>query len=183
MLLYPRLLANSWDEVAEPIKRMHGAPSSVHARGCFRVVHGRHPLARILARLWRLPVPGDAAPVQLVVTAEPAGECWRRTVNGRRFETRQYAAAHSLLGEQFGALEFRFQLVPVDGSLVYVQREAAVVLGPVRVAIPASWAPRVVAREDPAGLLGIKVEVRILLPGIGALISYEGLVHIEETAP
>jgi len=61
-----------------------------------------------------------------------------------------------------------------------VQREAAVLFGPVRLRIPAAWAPQVEAREDPAGPTRINVAVRVVLPGIGQLIAYDGLVDIED---
>ena len=80
-------------------------------------------------------------------------------------------------------LEFRFRLAASGGSLHYVQREVAFLLGPVRLRIQASWGPRVEAREDPAGPKRVKVGVRVALPGIGPLITYDGLIDVEEPRP
>ena len=60
-------------------------------------------------------------------------------------------AGGSELAERIGVLEFRFRLEAVAGSLVFRQREAALLWGSVRLPLPASCVPRVDAREDAAG--------------------------------
>jgi len=135
----------------------------------------------VLARILRLPRPGVAADTRLVVAARADGEDWQRTFSGRRLDSRQYESNGSELAERFGVLELRFRLDESDGSLVYVQRGAAFVFGPVRLRIAASWAPRVEAREDPAGPTRVKVGVRVSLPGVGPLIAYDGIIDVEDT--
>jgi hypothetical protein len=181
--LYRQVLGDSWNQVAEPVRRMHASQSIVRAHGHLRIEHGRHRLARFLARLLRLPDPSPAAVTQLVVTTRPDGERWHRTFNGRRFDTRQSTASRSELIERFGALELRFHLDASNGSLVYVQRDAALRVGFVRVPLPRAWAPRVQAREDPAGPKRIKVDVRIALPSLGPLITYDGFIDVEDVEP
>ena len=178
--LYVRVVGDAWTQMAEPIRRVHSSHSIIRASGRLRVEDGSHFLSRMLARMLRLPRPSAAAETQLMVTAGPEGEHWQRTFNGRHLKTRQYQSNTSELAEQFGVLEFRFRLDASGGNLLYVQREAAVLFGPVRLRIPAAWAPRVEAREDPAGPTRINVAVRVVLPGIGQLIAYDGLVDIED---
>jgi hypothetical protein len=167
--------------LADPVRCLHATHTIVRAHGHLRIGPGRHCLARFLGWMLRLPRPSPAAETRLIVTARADGERWRRTFNGRRLETRQYESSESELGERFGVLEFRFRLDVCDGSLLYVQREAALVFGPVRVRIPASWAPRVEAREDPAGPNRVKVDVRVAIPGVGTLITYDGIIDVEDT--
>jgi hypothetical protein len=174
-------MGDSWTQMAEPVRSVHATDSIVRAHGHLRLEHGRHLLARFLARMLRLPRPGAAAETRLIVTARADGEHWQRTFNGRRLETRQYESSESELAERFGVLEFRFRLDVSDGSLLYVQREAAFVFGPVRLRIPASWAPRVEAREDAAGPKRVKVHVRVAIPGVGPLIAYDGIIDVEDT--
>jgi hypothetical protein len=181
--LYVRVVGDSWTQLAEPIRCAHASRSIIRASGRLRVEHGRHFLARILARMLRLPRPTAAAETQLVITARPDGEQWQRTFDGQRFETRQYESNAFELAERFGVLEFRFRLDASGGDLRYLQREAAFVFGPVRLRIPAPWAPRVEAREGPAGQRRITVAVRVLLPGVGQLIAYDGIVDVEDTRP
>jgi Domain of unknown function (DUF4166) len=180
--LYGRLLGSSWSQIAEPLRSMHAPGSVVRAHGRLRVACGAHPVARILAWVLRLPEPNRAADTRLIVTARAGEECWDRTFGGRRIETLQYVSQDDLV-ERFGVLEFRFRLQASGGSLLYVQREAAVLCWPVRLRIPAALAPRVEAREDPAGSKQIAVDVRVVLPGVGKLISYAGIVEIEDTRP
>jgi len=181
--LYVRVIGDAWAQMAEPIRLAHASHSIIRGSGRLRVEDGRHFLARILARMLRLPRPTAAVETQLLVTVGPECEHWQRTFNGRHLKTRQYESNPSELSEQFGVLEFRFRLDASGGNLLYVQREAAVLFGPVRLRIPAAWAPRVEAREDPAGPTRIKVAVRVVLPGIGQLIAYDGFVDIEDLRP
>ena len=179
--LYVRVMGDSWAQIAEPVRCMHATHSIMRAHGHLRVEHGRRQLARFLARMLRLPRPSAAAETWLVVTARADADHWQRTFSGRRLETRQYESNQSELAERFGVLEFRFRLDASGGSLLYVQREAAFVFGSIRLRIPASWAPRVEAREDPAGPTRVRVHVRVALPGVGPLIAYDGIIDVEDT--
>jgi hypothetical protein len=178
--LYVRILGDAWSQIAEPIRRVHSSGSTLRASGCLRVEHGSNGLSRALARLLRLPRPAPAAETRLTVTSGPDGEQWRREFDGRRFETRQSEAGALLLAERFGVLEFRFRLDTSCGDLRYVQREVAIIFGPVRWRLPAVCSPRVEARESPATPTSIRIAVRAGLPGVGLLIAYDGVVHIED---
>lgn len=180
--LYAGLLGPAWLELAEPVRAAHACESTVRARGRLRIAHGRGHPARWLARLLRLPRANQAADTRLVITAGAAGEQWCRTFDDRRLDTRQYRAGDGDLAERFGILEFRFRLEASQGSLIFRQVEAALLCGTVRLKIPAAWAPRVDAREDPAGARRIGVHVRVALPVVGPVLTYDGTIDIEETA-
>ena len=179
--LYARLLGSSWLQLAEPVRFAHATESTVGARGRLRIAHGRSHVARVLARLLRLPRASDAAETRLVVTPRDDGEQWRRTFDDRRLDTRQYQAGDGELAERIGVLEFRFRLEASDGSLVFRQLDAALMFGSVRVRLPAAWAPRVDAREDPAGAHQIRIHVRVALPAVGPVLTYDGTIDIEDT--
>lgn len=180
MALYARLIGGSWTEVGEPLRLIHAAGMPVRARGQVRIEHGRNPLARIIARILRLPKPDAAAPVLLTISVLGEEEIWHRSFDGRCLDTRQYESSDSSLAERFGVLEFRYRLAPSGGSLLYAQREAAFRLGPLRLRIPARYAPRVEAREDPAGDTRFTVNVRVVLPGVGPLIAYRGTMVVQD---
>jgi len=129
----------------------------------------------------RLPRANDAAETRLVVTSAADGEQWLRTFDDRCLETRQYQAGDFELAERLGVLEFRFRLEASEGSLLFRQLEAAFLYRSVRLRLPAAWAPRVEAREDPAGAHQIRVHVRVVLPAIGPVLTYDGTIDIEET--
>ena len=174
-------MGDSWFQVAEAVRRLHATDTITRAHGRFRIEHGRHHLARLIARLLRLPRPGAAAETKLIVTARAGGERWERTFDERCFETRQYESNRSELAERYRVLEFGFRLNVSDGSLIYIQHEVALVLGVGRVRLPTQWAPHIEAREDPAGPTSVRVDVRVALPGIGQLIAYSGIIDVEET--
>ena len=180
--LYAGLLGSAWMELAEPVRAAHASGSTVRGRGRLRIAHGRGHAARWLARLLRLPRASQAADTWLVITAGAGGEQWHRTFDDRRLVTRQYPAGDGELAERFGILEFRFRLEASQGSLIFRQVEAAVVCGRVRLKIPAAWAPRVDACEDPAGARRTSVHVRVELPLVGPLLRYDGTIDFKETA-
>jgi hypothetical protein len=159
---------------------VRGTPTR-HLRGHLRIEHGRHLAARLVAWLLRLPRASASADTRLIVTPRAGGEDWVRIFDRRRLTTWQERSGASELAERFGILEFRFRLeASAVGGLVYVQRDAALRLGPLRVRIPASWAPRVEARESPAGPGRVEILVRVALPVVGPLITYEGLMMTED---
>ena len=178
--LYRRLLGPSWLQLSEPVRVAHATESTVRASGRLRIVHGRSYFARLLARLLHLPRASDAADTQLVVTPGADGERWSRTFDDRRLDTRQYQAGDCDLAERIGVLELRFRLEASEGSLLFRQLDAALLCGSVRLRLPAMWAPRVDAREDPAGARRIRVHVRVTLPGLGPVLAYDGPIDIEE---
>ena len=150
-------------------------------QGHLRIEHGRHLVARLVARLLRLPRASASADTRLIVTPRAGGEEWVRLFDRRRLTTWQRRSGASELAERFGLLEFRFRLyASAVGGLVYVQRDAALRLGPFRVRIPASWAPRVEARESPAGPGRVEIVVRVALPLVGPLITYEGFMTTQD---
>ena len=179
--MFARILGDAWLHASESVRRLH-SPSMTGARGRFRVAHGHHRLARLLARVLGLPGPGLAVAVQLTVAADAGGERWRRVFDGHRVDTRQSQSNQDLLAEQFGVFEFRFDLRVSDrGGILYRHRDAALRIGALRWGLPRSWSPRIEAVEEPAGENRVAVSVRGTLPGIGVLIAYDGVVEVEET--
>jgi hypothetical protein len=63
--------------------------------------------------------------------------------------------------------------------LYYGQREVAVRVGPIRIRLPVRWAPKVEAREEPRGPDSLAVAVRAVLPHVGLLVAYDGVITVE----
>jgi len=178
--LYARLLGSAWLQLAEPVRFAHATESMVCARGRLRVAHGRGHVARFVAAMLRLPRASGAADTRLVVTPCGDVEHWRRAFDDRCLNTRQYPTGECELAERVGVIEFRFRLDTSEGSLVFRQIDAAVVFRSVRVRIPEAWAPRDEAREDPAGARQIGIHVSVVLPALGPVLTYDGIVHLEK---
>jgi hypothetical protein len=175
--LYARLLGDSWAMLAAAVRDMHRDDVTARGAGFMRVCRGENRLARWLAALLRLPAAGEAVPVTLVITPSADGEEWRRTFANNLLVTRQRPLSDGLLAEQAGLIELRFRLEVRDGGLVYHPAGAALRLGCLRAPLPRWLAPTVAAGESPAGAPGqTEVSVRVSLPVLGLLISYEGLM-------
>jgi hypothetical protein len=153
----------------------------LRAHGVLRVTHGTG-LARVLARLLRLPRAGDAVDTRLAVTPSATGDHWRRTFDGRHLDTWQYARGHDEMVERFGSLELRFRRDTSGESVVFRQLGAALVAGPLRIPLPRACAPAVTAREDRTGPRTRHVDVRVALPIVGTLLSYAGSIEVDEAA-
>jgi hypothetical protein len=125
----------------------------------------------------RLPAAGEAVPVTLVIVPSQDGEEWRRAFAGEPLLTRQWLQLDGLLVEQVGLAEMRFHLEERDGGLVYHPVGATLRWGWLRIPLPIWLTPVVNAQEAPATQQDkIKVLVRVSLPAVGLLISYEGLM-------
>jgi hypothetical protein len=143
------------------------------------VTHGPGSVARVLARVLRLPHEGSAVDTYLITTATGDGEHWLRTFDGRPLETRQRARHDGQIVERFHHLEFTFHRNTVGGATRFHQLAAALVIGPLRIRLPARCAPQVIAREEAAGPRRLHVDVRVELPIIGPLLSYDGTIDVE----
>ena len=175
-------MGDAWLRLAEPIRELHSTHSTTRALGYLSVAHGRHRLARVLVRQFRLPRADAAAPAALTVTSVDGQEHWYRRIGERTLETWQSQANPAELTERYGCLEFRFLLHAAEESLHYVQRGAALRFVAGRLRLPDYLAPRVNARETAAGPGQVSVAVSVTLPVIGLLIEYAGTVGIAKAA-
>ncbi len=176
--LYPRLLGNSWDELATSVRRMHLEDGAAfRGVGSFRIRYGNGRLGRLLVRLLRLPSATEAANTRLVITPLGQGERWERNFDDQSLVSRQWEARSGRLLEQIKLLELEFRLEVRAGALLYRQVGAALRLGPLRVPLPRRIAPHVEAREEPDDANRIHVVVAVTLARAGLLIAYEG--HLE----
>lgn len=183
--LYERLAGPDWERLDPAVRSLHVTRGVVRASGVFEVRHSDHLTARMLAWLLRMPAPGEAVPVRLMVTPTVRGETWARVFRLRRLVSIQYAGPDGLLAERFGSIEFNFQLSAVDGELRYANRLTRLALGSLRLPVPGWIGPRVEAVERAAdGRSGRTwVSVSVALPVIGTLIHYQGELQAEEFAP
>ena len=150
----------------------------MRGHGVLRVANGSSAAARIVARLFQLPRAGDAVETRLVVTPIAGGERWLRTFGTRVLDTRQYPASGGV-AERIGPLELGFQIDAANGSRVFRQTHAALVIGPLHLPLPRWGAPRVFAREDAAGDRRVRIDVRVELPLVGPILSYAGMIDID----
>ena len=120
--VHMRVMGDSWARLRnQSAARTQRAPS-LRAHGYLRIEHGRRPLARVLARMLRLPRPNAAAETRLIVTSSRR---WRTLAadiqraaprhaavdrESRESDSCESESRESELAERFGILELRFRL-------------------------------------------------------------------------
>ncbi len=181
--LYPRLLGDSWAGLPAAVRRCHlrDTTTPVRGSGTFQIRHGNALLAGFVVRALRMPPAAKAVPAQLLITPDKGGERWLRTFGNCRLLTTQCAHRNGLLAERTGMIEFRFRLEVVAGGLRYRQTGAALRLGRWAVALLPWMSPQVEAQEkaDDKDPNQTQVHVRVTLPLIGLLFSYEGRIRAQ----
>ena len=181
--LYPQLLGSAWNDLHESVRRLHVDTDPVQATGFFRIRHGNGRLARCLLCLLGMPPAGEAVPTRLDISPCGNGEKWLRTFGDRLVITTQQPGPPGMLAERFRALELRFRIKVNRGALVYWQTNMALRLGPFSIPLPGWLAPRMAAREEPAGGPNrTHVSVQVVVPLVGLLISYDGIMAREQSS-
>ena len=168
------LPSEAWQQLDEAVRRAHEPGTEMH--GPFRVEHGRGKVARLLARLARLPPASESVEAFLLIAADGDREHWQRSFGGHPFHTMQWCESGGIIVERRNSIQLRFRLRVADGALRYEQVGAAFCIGAVHLPLPNWLAPRVEAIEEHAGAGRVRVRVSVTLPLVGLLIAYEGEV-------
>ena len=140
-LLYVRVLGASFARLPPRVRAMHDVLRDQGAAGHATVTRGKHPLARIIATLFRFPRAG-AHDLHVSFTECNGVETWTRDFSSQRFKSHLSQQGRYLV-ERFGPLRFGFALEADDhGLTMHIKRWW---LGPIP--LPLALAPRSVARE------------------------------------
>jgi hypothetical protein len=156
----------------------HLGAETVRGSGTFAVRWGQRSLARILARVLRLPREGPAVPVRVEIDRMGDQEVWRRWFAGRPYVTRQSRRGRIRI-ERIGALEIRYRLRAARHEVGYTQQGACLRVGRLAVSLPRCLSPTVSAWAAGPDGDGFFVAVSVCAPLVGPLLSYAGYV-IEE---
>ena len=177
--LYMGVLGPDWERLLALVRRLHQEGG---ATGRFTIRRGQGVLASLLGWLCRFPAAGEDVPTRLLVRREGAVQHWERSFGGHTLASVQCAWEGGRMGERFGPVECVFQMRVVEGGLSYDQVGAWLCLGPWRLRLPRLLAPRVegLAIESAQGM---SVSVKIGSAFTGWLLTYEGHIQPEETAP
>jgi hypothetical protein len=175
-----------WDLLPPSVRVAHEAGDFA---GSFDVRGGEGALARLVARVSRLPAPGRDVRVTLEVREQGDGARWTRRFGPTqlattRLVTTQRVDSRGRLVERLGAIECAFRLLVDEHGLSYEQVGAALALGPLRVPLPRALSPRIVARvADMPAPGACHVTVGLVVPLAGLVLSYDGVVNPVTTTP
>jgi NAD(P)-dependent dehydrogenase (short-subunit alcohol dehydrogenase family) len=165
--LYAGVMGADFARLAPALRSIHGVLRDGGATGRAVVSRGRHPIARLVAKIMRFPPAGEHG--LHVHFSENAGvERWTRDFGGSRFSS-SLSANGSELVERFGPLRFTFSLSAEDGGLMMAMTKWS--LGPIP--LPKWLAPHSPAREWEADGL-FHFDVPINLPLVGRVVHYRG---------
>jgi hypothetical protein len=182
--LYPRLLGPAWAGLDEALRQAHLDGERLCLSGTFCVRVGTGLGARIAGLLLRLPAAGDAVATRLTVVRTNNGESWTRSfanskMTKSQMTTRQTAHADGTMRERFSIIEIACRLEADGKTICYHQVGASLRFGPVRIPLPRRLWPLVVGTEAAHGPGQTRVSVRVTMPLVGHLISYDGIVTRE----
>lgn len=168
--LFAQVLGAEFARLAAPVQALHRGRGRTRYAGRVDVEQATHPLARVLARVTRLPPAMRDAPLTVEFIADANGECWRRDFDGHAMHSRLHVDAGSLT-ERLGPARLTFALtVDADGALHW--RIARVRLLGV-LPLPRAWFDAVRCREG-ARDGRYAFEVDAAMPVIGCLVRYRG---------
>ncbi|MBX3510964.1 MAG: DUF4166 domain-containing protein [Hyphomonadaceae bacterium] len=176
-------LGADYTRLPAAVRAVHDGASGSRFSGRATVQGSRSGAARLVARVFGLPVPGADAPVTVTMRHEADGmEVWERVFNGRHMRSRLRALGPGRVRESFGPFSFDLAISVREDAL-----EMAVEawrLGPFL--LPRVLAPRSDAseRQDAAGRF--RFDVPIAVPGVGQITHYSGFLtpeSVEQSAP
>ncbi len=171
--LYERVLGADHERLPAAIRELHDVHDRETYVGQAMAVNGRSRVARLFARLLRLPKDANQVPVRITIERNGDGERWTRQFGAQAFRSRLERHKDSTPGvivEQFGPLSLRMRL-PVDGQGLSMPIERADLFG---LRLPSGLTPIGHTREtvDSAGRFCFDVDIG--LPGVGRIIRYAG---------
>lgn len=143
-----------------PVSTLDGRLAPTFGRGQFLVERPGSWARRRMAGLLGLPRAGRDVVVQLRVSTDAAGlvDRWERTFDGRRMVTRQRYEPATIV-ESLGPVEVRLAID--DDGAGLTSRAVDLVVGPLRLRVPPTLAPRVRctvgAMADGARLVAVEV--------------------------
>jgi hypothetical protein len=170
--LFPRLLGNLFGTLAPAVRRAHGGHAVV-LRGRANVERGRHPLARVVGWLARLPAAQHDGPIEVHISPEGNSERWTRRFGSSAPMISTLRAGNGVLVEKLGAATLEFRLVPQNGSIDW-QLVAIRGLG---VPLPIAWFR--VASLSGADGARYRFLVDAQVRGIGCIVRYEGYLDAD----
>ena len=166
--LFRRLLGPAIDALPPSLRAAHDGGDDQSWSGRAEVEASRHPVARLLCRMMRLPASGSDVPATVTFQRRGDGERWIRDFAGRRYESR-LSERRGLLIERMGPATNIFRVSVEQGTLA-LDLVGFRFLG---VPLPAGLRPDCHARErEQDGRYVFDVPISLAWPG--RIIRYTG---------
>jgi uncharacterized protein DUF4166 len=168
-------LGDDWGRLPPIVRELHEPCAAI---GSFHIERASGPIAAVLSWLSGLPRPGTDVPTRLEVRPGLATFTWVRHFGEDVLVTYQRALGPGAIAERLGMIECVFLPTAHKEGLEYQQTGASVCVGPFRIHLPRSLAPRVKAWTQAVGDL-MEVDLVVSAPVAGTLLHYRGAVRPE----
>jgi Domain of unknown function (DUF4166)/Saccharopine dehydrogenase NADP binding domain len=172
--LFRRALGPVWEQLPEPVQRLHSVSVRSTFAGNCDVRRGTNPLARLAAALFGFPAAGTGQTIAVDITVAAGRERWVRTIGGRSFSsvlTPGRGRSEWLVRERFGPVAANIALISNAGCLQYIIRSWTLFGIP----LPLWLGPRSTATESaPHGKFHF--DVAISHPLTGLIVRYQGVL-------
>lgn len=169
--LFRRLLGVSMDTLPPTLRTAHDAHDGQQWQGMAQVTRSRHPLARLLCTMMRLPAEGANVPVIVRFERTGRGERWHRTFAGRSYRS-DLTARNGLMVERMGPATNIFRLC-VGEEWLHLDLVGFRFLA---VPLPGWLRPHCHAREREENGRYV-FDVPVSIPWIGFVIRYTGAME------
>ena len=175
--IFRAVLADSLDTLPRSLRDFHTVAGDSRWHGTATVHAARNPVARLLARLFRLPLRSEEVPVRVCVERRADAERWIREFGKASFSSTLRVGSGKddyLVCERFGWVTVSLALVIRERRLYFVPRRWRI--GIVR--LPGFLLPRGNSYEfDLDGRFAFNV--RFEVPVVGLIAAYEGSLQQE----
>ena len=177
--LFERALGTRFNDLPHAVRKLHAVAGKSHWQGRARVTRGGSRIGGLVCRIVGFPPEADDVPVSVTIEPREGTEVWNRDFGGRTFASILYlrdTEQRGHISERFGVMAFDIDLRLVDGRLHFPVTRGSI-LG---IPLPKVFLPISEAGEfEKEGRFHF--DVQLSLPGIGALVRYQG--HLDPVQP
>jgi len=170
--LYEEILGTGYEDMSEPLRKLHRIGAGKSFEGRCKVTRGRNPLSHIVAAALRMPKASADIPVKVVLTRNGNKEIWGRFFDGRRMVSTQEAGRGKqsrLVIERFGPIAVHLAVLVEDGRQILKTVGWSFLGFPLpKILLPGGD----IFEHDADGRFNFHVD--IVAPIFGRLVKYEG---------
>jgi len=119
--LYEEILGPSYEDMSEPLRKLHRIGQGKNFEGRCKVTRGRNPLSHIVATILRFPKASPDIPVKVILTKDGGKEIWERIFDGKRMVSTQEAGRGKqsrLVIERFGPIAIHIAILIENGKQI-----------------------------------------------------------------
>ena len=170
--LFRLALGARFDHLPQAVRDLHTVTGKMSWQGRARVTRGKSRIGGLICRIVGFPPEADDVPVSVTIERRGDKEVWRRDFGGKTFASilcLRDADERGHITERFGVMAFDIDLRLADDRLHFPVSRGSIFGIPL---------PKAVLPVSEAGEFErdgrFHFDVQVSLPGIGAIVRYQG---------